>query len=167
MTALKIDERPGSGPTKSVLEHLFQQYGRLRVEQDAVAERALGFVQAIELLLKQLSPADREAYEARFEALKRGERASRRGTQLHENVVMLFERNPQREMGVGAIQKELERVGFPTADQKAIHNILNYLASSGRLRRVGRGRYLLHEVGAEIEFDDKADGTERNSEHFT
>jgi Fe2+ or Zn2+ uptake regulation protein len=79
-------------------------------------------------------------------------------------VIALFQKNQRAEWTVPDIQSELEK-GGAAPEAKALYNALNYLAKSGRLRRVARGRYVVAHIGVEVDYDDFDDGTTRLTEH--
>ena len=65
-----------------------------------------------------------------------------RGGDVFNNVVSLVFRNPnpEREWNSAQIRDELEKNGMEV-DTKAILNVLSYLAKTGRMERISRGRY--------------------------
>jgi hypothetical protein len=66
---------------------------------------------------------------------------------------------------MSAIQSELEKSGA-APEPKALSNAVLYLAKIGRLRRVGRGQYIVEESGAGIQLSDgPEDGRFWGTEH--
>jgi len=64
-----------------------------------------------------------------------------RGGPVYDNIVQFLPK--RREWDIGEAKAELERRGVQ-AEKKDVQNVFGYLTRDGRLRRVGRGRYLFN-----------------------
>jgi hypothetical protein len=146
---------------RSVL-HLLGEFERARAERDAANARLNRFAETIQLLLARLSQPDRTELTKKFEEIRSGVQA--RGGEVFNNVVALFKRDHRQEWTVPAIQAELEKSGV-ASEPKALSNAVLYLARIGRLRRVGRGQYIVEESGAGIQMDGPDDGHLWATEH--
>lgn len=158
----KSDPTARALANRRALTHLFREFERVRAERDAADARMSRFVEAIQLLLGGLSEIDRQEYSRRFEEIHSG--TQNRGGEVFGNVIALFKHDPRNEWTIGEVQEALEKKGTPP-DSKALYNTIAYLAKTGRLRRVSRGRYTLVDIGAGIEMEDIDDGTSKVTEH--
>lgn len=66
----------------------------------------------------------------------------RRGGDVLNNVIQLFQKAPGAVMAAGEVQEALSQHGA-IAEPQAVRNALNYLNGRSVLRRVGYGRYQL------------------------
>ncbi len=157
-----------SATSRRALLHLFQEYERARVERDAAEARLDRFAETIQVLIAGLPRAEQDEFQRRFEAVRIGgaPAPSNRGGEVYGNVIQLFRKQPHREWTASDIQTALAQEGAAT-DAKAVHNVLTYLARTGRLERVARGRYIAREFGVEIqmEMDEGDPGSARATEH--
>jgi hypothetical protein len=88
--------------------------------------------------------------------------AAPRGTVIYGNVVRLLKCAGQDEVSAPKVREALEEIGVP-APAKAVHNVLNYLAREGRLKRIGRGRYLVA-GGFGIELPEDIEGVNQTGD---
>lgn len=105
----------------------------------------------IDRLIQRVPPERRAAYERRLAPLQSPIRSGR-GTTTYENVIELFVHQPPRTWTAPDVHKELAAKGIPS-DPDQIHNVFQYLARKGRLRRISRGRYEVVGYGVGIEGD--------------
>lgn len=148
------------GTERRALNHLLAEFERARTERDAAEMRVTRFEETIQLVLATIPEPDRGDLAAKFEELKSG--AQSRGSAMFGNVVSLFKSDRKRAWTVPEVQEELQRSGV-SPDPKAVANVVNYLAKTGRLTRISRGQYIVAGVGVEIEVPDQ--GTHRPTEH--
>lgn len=121
-------------------------------------------VELIGVAMALLPPAEQLDVQRRLD-VARSASVPARATRLHANVIELFRQDNRREWAIPEISRALTDRDGAAPDPKALSNILNYLERSGRLKRVDRGRYLIRDYGAEIDFDDREDGVRRGTEH--
>lgn len=101
--------------------------------------------------LVAILPRDRKAfYSQRLASSGAIKTVSSRGGQVFDKVVDLFNRRPRKEWTASDVQTALADTG-KRADSKAIYNVLNYLTKTGRLKRIGRGHYLVVDVGVSFQ----------------
>jgi hypothetical protein len=67
--------------------------------------------------------------------------ARSRGGPIYDNIVQFLPK--QHEWDIPQAKAELDRRGVQ-AEKKDVQNVFGYLARDGRVRRVGRGRYLVN-----------------------
>jgi hypothetical protein len=67
--------------------------------------------------------------------------ARSRGGPIYDNIVQFLPK--QREWDIRQAKAELDSRGVQ-AEKKDVQNVFGYLARDGRVRRVGRGRYLVN-----------------------
>ena len=156
---------PNSESIRPVIENLLAEYKRVRDERDAATLRLAKFAENIRALARGMGEFDRASFERQLADLQGGHSIQNRGGDFFGKVVSIFSRQAGKEWSVPALFDLLKKQG-DSPDQKALYNTINYLASTGRLRRVARGRYVLAN-GAAIEFEAPNDGTVRQSEHDT
>jgi hypothetical protein len=158
------DDRPAAQANERALIHAFNEFERARGERDAANSRMRNFAELIELLIQGLPLARRTAFEKRFQEIKTGAPPESRGGTAYGQVIRLFRDDPRPEWAVPDI---LAALG--ASDSKPIYNALNYLTKTGRLMRLGRGRYVIRDLGVGLETSDEiagADcGTSRVTEH--
>jgi hypothetical protein len=141
--------------------HLFGEYERARAEMDAANARLNRFGETIQLLLAGLPELDRSELARKFDEIRSGVQA--RGGEAFNNVVALFKRDNRAEWTARSILSELEKAGA-AAEPKAVSNAVMYLTKIGRLRRVGRGQYIVEASGAGIQIEGSNEG-HWNTEH--
>lgn len=73
---------------------------------------------------------------------------------LIDDVIHIINREPEKEWSANDIKSKLKKKDEPL-DQKALHNVLNYLYRKGDLRRVGRGLYRVVSSGVGVYCDDQ------------
>ena len=145
-------------PNLRAVLHLLDEFKRARGEKNS-AERQAQFAETIRLLAPGLKVDDRGDVLRRLKLLE--DTPSGRGGEAFGKILAFVRRDPRKTWTVAEIQDALG----PIEDAKAIYNAIAYLASSGRLRRISRGRYAITEIGAGVEYDGRDDGTERVSEN--
>jgi hypothetical protein len=112
-----------------------------RDQTTALEVRSAELADAIAKLI-DLLPADRRAAYRRRATFLESERADARGKPVYNNVVQLLSASQRRDWTAPEVRAELSERGIQS-EPKQIHNVLNYLARTGQIKRVGRGRYLL------------------------
>lgn len=159
---MNMAKRQATGPSayEAALEsaladlELAQEEVRARRNELAIAEgRARELSQLALSLIDMVPPEDRSDHRHRVAALLQSSGSASRGaTVTYANVVELFARQPSREWSASEAHSELVAHGVPT-EAEQVHNVFQYLARKGRLRRVSRGRYRLG-AGAEAAIED-------------
>jgi hypothetical protein len=161
----QIDQRSTDHANQRVLDHLFEEYERVRIEKEAVETRLNRFGETIQTVLASLSATARREYARRFEQVKTGQPP--KGGDAFNNVIWLFQREPEKVWTAPEVKDALEDAGRPISNAKALSNAIAYLERSGRLKRVGWGQYMLVTSGIGVaDVNGFDDGTVRNSEHF-
>jgi hypothetical protein len=151
---------------RRVVSHLLHEFERARDQRDAAEARMDRFAEAINALIRGLPDAAKAEYLRRIEEIRRGA-LPQRGGELYGNVIALFKHDQRLEWTVPDAQAALAQNGVQ-ADAKALNNTFVYLANTGRLQRVSRGRYVVTGYGVGVETSDELtrdDGTQRASEH--
>lgn len=146
----------GSGSKMDLVWRLVTEYQKARADRDAERADVLG--NAIDLLTKQ--DPERPAVLARLWEI---DRLPARGTEVFGKLILFAQR-------AGAGKKvsvsDFKAAAGPEVDATAVHNAVAYMASSGRLRRVARGQYIITDLGAGlIDPDGREFGTNRLTEH--
>src|SRR5947208_5882523 len=138
---------PGSSPYRSAVESALGDFERaqedVRQKRNALAiaeRRSHELFQLIEKLIVML-PADQAApYRVQAFKLQSPTRTGRGTTVTYDNVVELFAKQPKRLWSPSEMHQELAANGMPVQPEQ-IHNVFQYLAKKGRLKRESRGRY--------------------------
>ena len=107
-----------------------------------------------------MSPEQARQFEDRLGRLARCPAAARGGATF-DNVVHLFASSPQREWTAPEVQAALAH-GGRQVDPKSVHNVLSYLTRKGRLKRLGRGQYLIVDLGVGLQLSHDLDGIDPN-----
>ena len=129
--------------------------GNLVTKEARVAE----VIQLIRSLVAMLPPERGGVFLESLRELGVTSQSSNRSGPVYDNVVDLFVRTRRRDWSAAEVQAALADSGVQ-ADPKAVYNVLGYLARRGRLRRYGRGRYLLVDLGVGIELDQDLEGVD-------
>lgn len=149
---------------RRALTHLFREYERAREERDAAIDRVARFEEVIRHFIEGLPAYDQAEFTKRFKEIREGSAALSRGGETFGNVIALFQKEHRPEWSVTEIQSELRKAGAEP-DQKSLYNTINYLAKTGRLKRVSRGRYVVADIGIGLEIENADYGSARLSEH--
>lgn len=152
---------------RRVLLHLIRELQKARIERDAAETRMNHTAETIRVLIKGLPDAEKADYQRRLDEIRSGSTRQNRGGELFGNVIALFRRDRRPEWTVPKAQAALAQNGVQ-ADAKALNNTFVYLANTGRLQRVSRGRYVVTGYGVGVETSDELtrdDGTQWVSEH--
>jgi hypothetical protein len=157
-----LDAATSANAGRRAVLHLFGEFERARAGRDAATSRLNRFAETIQLLLAGIPEPERSELTCKFAEIQSGVQS--RGGEVFNNVVALFKRDHRPEWTIPAIQSALERDGTPP-EAKALSNAVLYLAKTGRLRRVGRGQYIVEESGAGIQMDGPDDGHLWATEH--
>ena len=112
-------------------------------------------------LIAVLPPERRSAYLKQLNELSIVASPQPRSGTVYGNVVNLLTGNPKMEWSASKIQEKLDKTGADT-DTKSIHNTLNYLAKTGRLKRVARGCYVVRDLGVGLVTDEEIPGLDPN-----
>lgn len=135
-------------PYKTALEAALVDYERVQGEANEVREslsalnqRARDLSDTVRTLLALIPADQRPQYIQRFETLG-APPAPVRGSAVLGNVVSLLARKKDNEVTSAELKEQLADAG-PRHDPKAIDNVLGYLAKTGQIRRVSRGRYFI------------------------
>jgi hypothetical protein len=144
------------------LIHLFSEYERARTERDATENRLARFAETIQLLIAGLPQPNRDEFSRRFDEVRTG--TQNRGGEAFGNVIALFKHDRQKTWTIPEIQTALNKSNA-SSDSKAVYNAITYLARTGRLMRVSRGRYVITDLGTGIEMEDVDHGTSHVTEH--
>jgi hypothetical protein len=162
------NESSNSLASRRVLAHLFREFERARNERDASESRMSRFVETIHLILQTLPDSEKQEYSNRFSEIRNGTSSQNRGGEVFGNVIALFKQDHRSEWTISEVETSLLNKGT-SPDPKALHNAIGYLAKTGRLRRLSRGRYLVTDIGLGIEtgvdMENINDGTSRVTEH--
>ena len=162
------NQTPNLDAAHRALAHLFREFELARNERDASESRMARFVDTIEIFLQTLPDNERREYKRRFDQIRSGVSSHNRGGEVFGNVIALFKQDRRAEWTIPEVQTSLEGRGT-APDTKALYNAIAYLAKTGRLRRVSRGRYLVTDFGTGVETDLEGrgteDGTSRATEH--
>jgi predicted transcriptional regulator of viral defense system len=95
-------------------------------------------------------PRERQhLYAERAGSLRRPNQAAR-GSTSFENVIALFAHEEPKEWTAPEVQRALVGRGTPPDKPDQISNVLQYLARKGRLKKIGRGRYVVMGYGVGI-----------------
>jgi hypothetical protein len=133
----------------------------------AADERGQELITAVTSVIALLPPDRRQDFRMRLQALL-GEEVpvSTKGSEVYDNVVDLLTRQPKREITTAEVKQQLSE-SRPHYDPKAVDNVLGYLAKSGKLQRVGRGRYRIrdHNVAFQPGFDFEGRGMHEPEGH--
>lgn len=135
-----------------LVRYLLNDFARAQDQKKSAESRLSKVAAMIQLALGSLPPDKRALYSQRFDEMREGVSAPPRGGPVYGSVVNLIARKPQDEWSAAKIMEALNKLGTE-ADAKAIHNILNYLANTRRLRRVGRGWYVVRDLGVAFQTD--------------
>ncbi len=112
-------------------------------------------VDLVESLLVFIPKAQSAQYRRKLRELEAGRGKPSRGGPAFENVVSLFSSEKgERSWTPKQVGDALTEKGR-TTNQKAVYNVLNYMAKTGRLKRVSRGRYVVADLGIGIETSDE------------
>ncbi|MCC6737334.1 MAG: hypothetical protein IT534_14565 [Bauldia sp.] len=149
---------------RRVVSRWLHRFDDARQQRDAAETTMKEAVELIGVAMALLPPAEQLDVQRRLD-VARSASVPARATRLHANVIELFRQDNRREWAIPEISRALTDRDGAAPDPKALSNILNYLERSGRLKRVDRGRYLIRDYGAEIDFDDREDGVRRGTEH--
>lgn len=134
------------------LERTLAQIRDLRKAMAVAQARANDVRALIDQLGRYLPSHEFARYQQRLYALQSPADLGRGTTTTYDNVVELFARCPPRHWSASEVHKELAAKGIPS-DPNQIHNVFQYLARKGRLRRVSRGRYEVRGYGVGIDGD--------------
>ena len=142
-----------SSPYEAALEAALSDLERARAcechaqERLSAAEAHVAELTHLVQTLVAVLPQDRKSlYLQRLASIGAVKPITTRGGEVFDKVIDLFSRRPRKEWTASEVQAALAETGI-RPDQKAVYNVLNYLARSGRLKRIGRGHYLVVDVG--------------------
>lgn len=106
---------------------------------DAEDERTAAVLKAVTTLLDSLSESDRQAVLRKYAASAKPISSRKAGEIM--GIVLKF--IPQkRPWTIGELKDEVLQQ-HTDANPKDIYNTINYLAKSGRIRRIGHGKYMV------------------------
>ena len=164
-SAAKIFDQPAARNDIGSALFLIDQIERSGADREAADRRITTFSNTLELLLPDLPPAEREAIRGRLDkVLGRHWGTHNKGGTFFDNVVSLFKNSQKQKWNFAEIQAELSKTS--EVDSKTLYNTINYLAKTGRLKRIDRGQYMVLGPGAFDLEDVSDDGTIRGSEHY-
>ena len=153
--------------SRQAVEHQLQEYHLARTARDEAEARLRNCSETLQILISTLPVDQKVEFEQRRLNLDGSGVIETRGGETFNNVVQLFARSRRREWSIPDVQAELTKSGFE-AETKSVYNAVAYLARSGKLQRVSRGRYVVVGLGIGIDLDhDQYDGVSRLSEHDT
>ncbi|MEO9492394.1 MAG: hypothetical protein ABJM26_10795 [Anderseniella sp.] len=164
MTHELAKKQPSYSAGQRAILHLFEEYERVQNERNDANVRLARFNETIQLLMKSLPENEQSELVARFENIQQGKVTISRGGETYKNVISLFRLDRRPEWAIQEVQEELEKKGT-APETKALYNTISYLAKIGRLKRVGRGRYVIVDVGVGIETEGYDSGVDRITEH--
>jgi hypothetical protein len=147
-----------------VVRNLLAEMEDARAQRDSAARRFESIGEAILMLLERLPADEADALFSQLEEVRNPSSRPKRGGEVFGNIISLFQRTAKAEWSVPEVQTALTNDGTE-ADPKAVQNVVNYLARTGRLIRIGRGRYIVRDLGVEIDGEEHDFGTQRISEH--
>jgi hypothetical protein len=150
----------------AALDDLAQVQSEIAAAREGLASRegrAAEVIQLIRSLVAMLPPERASSFlQCLREAGVKSQPSTRAGP-VYDNVIELFAKNRRRDWSAAEVQAALTDRGAQ-ADPKAVYNVLGYLVRRGRLKRYGRGRYLLVDLGVGIELDQDLEGVEPGGE---
>jgi hypothetical protein len=156
----KKDEDAQSSNLRVVLS-LLSDIERARVVRESAEQQIKSLAETIATMARDLSPAERDKYLERMANVTGIHLHTSRGGDVYEDVIRFFRENSGREWSARQVHEALTGSG-PEPDMKSIYNIISYLAKTGRLQRVARGRYVIRGLGVGIEIEGVPDdGTVR------
>jgi len=138
-------------PYEAALEAALRDYeltqteaADLRASLAAVNQKAKDFAESARTLLALIPANKRLQYLARLDAAG-ATQVSARSSAVLDNVVSILARKKTHdveEVTSAELKEQLVDAG-PHHDPKAIDNVLGYLAKTGQIRRISRGRYFI------------------------
>jgi len=144
---------------------LLSEIERLKNTKDTAERQLSVLTETLELLVSALPIAERNTFIRRLDEFRISSQPKNRVSAIHDNVISIFSKTPLIGWSVPEVKKVLHEHGA-NIDLKALYNIINYLATTGRLQRVSRGRYVIKGLGASLDIDNvRNDGTMRATEH--
>jgi hypothetical protein len=144
---------------------LLAEIERLKHAKDTAERQLTSLTETLELLVSDFPAVERSIITQRLAALGISGYQKKKISDLRDNVISIFTRTPLLEMSIPEIKSALNEQGSQV-DLKALYNVINYLATTGRLRRVTRGRYVINGLGASLDIDNvRDDGTHWATEH--
>lgn len=114
----------------------------LRAQLASNNQRAKDLAESVRSLLALIEPASRLRYIQQLDELGATQVSSKGGAVL-DNVVSILARKKGSEEVTSAELKEQLAENGPMHDPKAIDNVLGYLAKTGQIKRMSRGRYII------------------------
>jgi hypothetical protein len=155
-------QNPYEAALLAALDELAQAQAEIAAAREGLAAKEGRVAEVIQLIrsLIAMLPPDRANSFLRClrDAGVKSESSTRAGP-VYDNVIELFAKNRRRDWSAAEVQAALTNRGAQ-ADPKAVYNVLGYLVRRGRLKRYGRGRYLLVDLGVGIELDQDLEGAE-------
>lgn len=144
---------------------LLSEIERLKSTKDAAEKQLNALTETLRLLVSSFPIDERNAFIRQLSEAGISNEVRRSTAEYHNNVVSIFRTAPLLEWSIPDIKKALHEHGTDIND-KSLYNIINYLATTGRLQRVSRGRYVIKGLGAGLDIDNvRNDGTMRATEH--
>jgi hypothetical protein len=122
---------------------------RTLAECEHAAGRVKDLLRLADALIAVLPLDRRIAYAARTAAFRAIARPGRGSGAVNDNIIAIVTEKEQ--VTAADVRNALMHKGM-AVDQKQINNSLDYLARSGRLKRIGRGRYEIAGYGVGIEW---------------
>jgi hypothetical protein len=158
-------DRAGQRGDFLAARRLLAEIERLKQTRDAAERQLDSLTETLELLVSAFPLAERNAFTHKLVELGVSGYQKRKLPDIRDNVISIFSRTPLLELSIPEIKAALGEQGAQI-DLKALYNVINYLATTGRLRRVTRGRYVISGLGASLDIDNvREDGTMRTTEH--
>ena len=119
-----------------------QDGAALRAQLASNNQREKDLAETVRSLLALIPPANRLRYIQQLDELGATQVSSKGGAVL-DNVVSILARKKGNEEVTSAELKEQLAESGPRHDPKAIDNVLGYLAKTGQIKRMSRGRYII------------------------
>jgi hypothetical protein len=157
--------RPEQRPDLRAALRILGEIERARGVKDTAEKQIESLSGALAIMVEAFPPSERDEFLRRLEEVQGRGPHKARITQVRDNVIAIFRQNNAKELTVPDIQEALTSNGAEP-DLKSLYNTINYLATTGRLQRVARGKYMMKGVGAILDIDNvREDGTIRPSEN--
>jgi hypothetical protein len=157
-------EKDQRGTLRAALR-LLGEIERAKSLKESAERQINSLAQALEGIILELPELDGIEFKKRLDEIYTPNQLKVKSGDINSNIIYLFKQGHNREWTIPEIHTEINKDGAQI-DMKSLYNSVNYLAATGKLRRVSRGRYIISGIGASLDLDDfREDGTNRATEH--